>query len=166
MHLHYQTLALIIAWSATLVALPLLLAVARRSAHARGIAEGQHIQQARHDNQVQWFEVEIASKQAELLDIQGRFDASMEARRKTIADLEERIMSYTGLAVTQADYQALANASETLKLAVRTWSQLKGADAWVERAKLQAGQLHRLALRVRGDLKSARVDAAEEGQVA
>lgn len=163
---HHQTIALAITWFATLVALPLLLAVARRSAHNRGIAEGQHIQQARYDNQIQWFEVEIASKQAELLDIQARFDASMEARRKTIADLEERIMSYTGLAVTQADYQALGNASETLQLAVRTWSQLKGAEAWVERAKLQAGELHKLALRVRGDLKSARVDTVEEGQAA
>lgn len=163
---HHQTIALAITWFATLVALPLLLAVARRSAHALGVVEGQKTQQAHHAIQTQWFEREMADKQAKLADMQSRFDASIETRRKTVADLEERIMSYTGLAVTRTDYDALVSACEILKLAARTWRQLKGAEVWAGRAEQQAGELRGLAIRVQSELKHLRIITTGKGEAA
>ncbi|MFR0674617.1 hypothetical protein ACLUUI_14340 [Enterobacterales bacterium AW_CKDN230030176-1A_HGKHYDSX7] len=150
---HHQAIALAVTWLATLVALSLLLSAARRGAHSLDSIKGQQSQHALHEVQVQDLEQAVADKQAELLRLQSRFDASMEARRLTIADLEERIMSYTGLAVARADFEVLVSASETLKLAVRTWSQMTGAEVWVKRAKQQADDLRGLALRVQDELK-------------
>lgn len=163
---HHQTIALAIIGFATLVALPLLLSVARRNAHAIGVLDGQKIQQSRHAIQTQWFERAVAARQAELDDLQSRFDASIEASHRTVADLEARIMSYTGLALTRTDYDALVSACETLKLAVRTWTQLKGADAWVGRAEQQVGQLRGLALRLQSELKESRTLPTSKGEVA
>lgn len=163
---HHQTIALAITWFATLVALPLLLSVARRNAHTLGVTEGQKTQLTLHAIQIQWFEREIADKQAELGALQSRFDASVEACRRTVADLEERIMSYTGLAVTRADYEALISAGETLKLAKRTWTQLKGAETWAGRAEQQADQLRGLALRMQSELKGPGAATTVNGEAA
>lgn len=151
---HHQVLALGILWLATLVVLPFLFATARRRAHALGFEECQEIKEAAHTHRVRQLERDLADKQAELDTARKAFTAHMEARRETIAELEERIMSYTGLAVTKADYQALTSATETLETAGRTWKQLKGAEAWVTRTEHQGRSLRELALRIRNELRN------------
>lgn len=155
---HQQVLALGILWLATLVVMPFLFATARRRAHALGFMEGQEVKEAAHTHRVRQLERDLAEKQAELDTARKAFTAHMEARRETIAELEERIMSYTGLAVTKADYQALISATETLETAGRTWKQLKGAEAWVARTEHQGRSLRELAGRVRNELRNEPAD--------
>ncbi|WP_028694361.1 hypothetical protein [Pseudomonas cremoricolorata] len=162
---HHQAIALAVTWLATLVALPLLLSATRRGAHSLGVDEGKQVQQALHTAQIKDLERAVADKRAELAYLQAHFDNSMEARRLTIVDLEERIMSYTGLAVARADFEALVSASETLNLAVRTWWQMKGAELWVRRAEQQATYLRSLALRVQSELE-ANAATSVTGEVA
>ncbi|MBA6095620.1 hypothetical protein H4C80_00455 [Pseudomonas juntendi] len=155
---HQQVLALGILWLVTLVVLPFLFATARSRAHALGFMEGQEVKEAAHTHRVRQLERDLADKQAELDTARKAFTAHMEARRETIAELEERIMSYTGLAVTKADYQALISATETLETAGRTWKQLKGAEAWVARTEHQGRSLRELAGRVRNELRNEPAD--------
>ncbi|MDM1710658.1 hypothetical protein HX137_08395 [Pseudomonas sp. 165] len=159
---HQQVLALGILWLATLVVLPFLFATARRRAHAMGFMEGQEIKAVAHAHHIRQLERDLADKQAELDTARKAFTAHMEARRETIAELEERIMSYTGLAVTKADYQALVNTCETLETAGRTWKQLKGAEAWVTRTEHQGRSLRELAGRVRNELRDVPPTASAE----
>lgn len=163
---HQQVLALGILWLATLVVMPFLFATARRRAHALGFEECQEIKEAAHTHRVRQLERDLADKQAELNTARKAFTANMEARREVIAELEERIMSYTGLAVSKADYQALISACETLETAGRTWKQLKGAEAWVARTKHQGRSLRELAGRVRNDLRDPAAAVAEKGVAA
>lgn len=163
---HQQVLALGILWLATLVVLPFLFATARRRAHALGFEECQEIKVAAHTHRVRQLERDLDDKQAELDRARKAFTAYMEARREVIAELEERIMSYTGLAVTKADYQALICASETLETAGRTWKQLKGAEVWVTRTERQGRTLRELALRVRTELRTPASSAATLGDAA
>lgn len=163
---HQQVLALGILWLATLVVLPFLFATARRRAHALGFMEGQEVKEAAHTHRVRQLERDLADKQAELDTARKTFTAHMEARRETIAELEERIMSYTGLAVTKADYQALISATETLETAGRTWKQLKGAEAWVARTEHQGRSLRELAVRVRNELREPTAPTTDAGVAA
>jgi hypothetical protein len=163
---HQQVLALGILWLATLVVLPFLFATARRRAHALGFMEGQEVKEAAHTHRVRQLKRDLADKQAELDTARKAFTAHMEARRETIAELEERIMSDTGLAVTKADYQALISASETLETAGRTWKQLKGAEAWVTRTEHQGRSLRDLAGRVRNELRDPAAPTADNGVAA
>ncbi|POG01161.1 hypothetical protein BGP84_00660 [Pseudomonas putida] len=163
---HQQVLGLGILWLATLVVLPFLFATARRRAHALGFMEGQEAKEAAHTHRVRQLERDLADKQAELDTSRKAFTAHMEARRETIAELEERIMSYTGLAVTKADYQALISATETLETAGRTWKQLKGAEAWVARTEHQGRSLRELAVRVRNELREPAAPTTDAGVAA
>lgn len=162
---HQQVLALGILWLTTLVVMPFLFATARRRAHALGFMEGQEIRETAHAHRIRQFERDLAEKQAELDTARKAFTAHMEARRETIAELEERIMSYTGLAVSKADYQALISACETLETAGRTWKQLKGAEAWVARTEHQGRSLRELAWRVRNELRDP-ATSTTHGEVA
>ncbi len=162
---HQQVLALGILWLATLVVMPFLFATARRRAHALGFMEGQEIREVAHAHRIRQLERDLAEKQAELDTARKAFTAHMEARRETITELEERIMSYTGLAVTKADYQALTSACETLETAGRTWKQLKGAEAWVARTEHQGRSLRELAARIRNELRGDPL-AADTGAAA
>ncbi|WP_312392060.1 hypothetical protein [Pseudomonas sp.] len=159
-------LAIGILWLATLVALPFLFATARRRAHAAGLAKGKTIKDAAHVHQIRMVERHLADKQAELVNAQKAFTAHMEARRQVIAELEDRIMSYTGLAVTKADYQALIAVCETLETAGRTWKQLKGAEAWVARTEQQGRSLRELATRIRTELPTLNTKAGDKGAAA
>jgi hypothetical protein len=157
---HQQVLALGILWLATLVVMPFLFAIARRRAHALGFAECQETKEATHAHRVRQLERDLADKQAELDTARKKFMSAMEARREIITELEERIMSYTGLAVSKADYQTLISAIETLETAGRTWKQLKGTEAWVTRTEHQGRSLRELAIRVRNELRDHPAKAA------
>lgn len=166
MHPHQQVLALGILWLATLVVLPFLFATARRRAHAMGFMEGQEIKEVAHAHHIRQLERDLTDKQAELDAARKDFIAHMGARRETIAELEERIMSYTGVAVSKADYQALISACETLETAGRTWKQLKGAEAWVTRTEHQTRSLRELAGRVRNELRDPAASTSDKGAAA
>lgn len=163
---HQQVLALGILWLATLVVLPFFFATARRRAHAMGFMEGQEVKEVAHAHRVRQLERDLADKQAELDTARKAFTAHMDARRQTIAELEARIMSYTGLAVTKADYQSLISACETLETAGRTWKQLKGAEAWVTRTERQGRGLRELAGRVRNELCDPATSTFDKGVTA
>lgn len=163
---HQQVLALGILWLATLVVLPFLFATARRRAHALVFMEGQEVKEAARTHRVRQLERDLADKQAELDAARKNFISAMEARREIITELEARIMSYTGLAVTKADYQILISATETLETAGRTWKQLKGAEAWVARTEHQGRGLRALAQRVRNELREPLTEAVTPGEAA
>ena len=163
---HQQVLALGILWLATLVVMPFLFATARRRAHALGFMEGQEIREVAHAHRIRQLERDLAEKQAELDTARKAFTAHMEARRETIAELEGRIMSHTGLAVTKTDYQTLISACETLETAGRTWKQLKGAEAWVARTEHQGRSLRELAGRVRNELPATNGISCDAGAAA
>lgn len=163
---HQQVLALGVVWLATLVVMPFLFATARRRAHALGFEECLEVKEAAHAHRVRQLERDLADKQAELDTARKKFMSAMEARREIITELEERIMSYTGLAVSKADYQALISACETLETAGRTLQQLKGAEAWVTRTEYQGRSLRDLALRVRNELRETSTEVGTPGEAA
>ncbi|MFT2186336.1 hypothetical protein [Pseudomonas putida] len=73
--------------------------------------------------------------------------------KRTITELEERIMSYTGLAVTKSDYALLMETSRTLRVAEQTMKALKSQVA--NQAAEQAAGLQAIAKRVHAQLRSA-----------
>lgn len=119
--------------------------------------------------------IEAAMQQAGLLSptdetwqvIHGRLDESLIEReaeqrkhhhsianlKRTIAELEERIMSYSSLAVTKADYEKLVSVASTMRLAQRTFEALK-SKAEANRAGVQAEVIDGLASRIHAQLRS------------
>jgi len=157
---HQYALAAGIGWMITLIILPFLIAKARRLAYARGFEAGKTFHDQTLSLQLKEAIQALDDLRAELLRTQQTGNAQLAARQASIAalkanvsELEARIMSYTGLAVTKTDYQALISATETLETAGRTWKQLKGAEAWVARTEHQGRSLRELALRVRNELR-------------
>ncbi|WP_180962718.1 hypothetical protein [Pseudomonas guariconensis] len=78
--------------------------------------------------------------------------------KRTITELEERIMSYTDLAVTKSDYALLMETSRTLRVAEQTMKALKSQVA--NQAAEQAAGLQALAKRVHAQLRSTPATAA------
>ncbi|MEX5340599.1 hypothetical protein [Pseudomonas sp. I2] len=72
--------------------------------------------------------------------------------KRTITELEERIMSYTGLAVTKSDYALLMETSRTLRVAEQTMKALKSQLA--NQAAEQAAGLQAIAKRIHAQLRS------------
>lgn len=86
--------------------------------------------------------------------------------KRTINELEERIMSYTGLPVTRADYDLLISAAESLELAEKTWKALPGTEPGRKRAAQQQQDIHALAMRVHFQLRSTPATAAKMEEAA
>lgn len=84
--------------------------------------------------------------------------------KRTIAELEERIMSYTGLAVTKSDYALLMETSRTLRVAEQTMKALKSQVA--HQAAEQAAGLQAIAKRVHAQLRSIPATAAHTEEAA
>lgn len=158
---HQYALAAGIGWIITLIILPFLIAKARRLAYARGFYEGKafhdqsltlqlrEAKQAQDDLRTelqraqQTCELQLAARQAKIVALQA-----------SISELEARIMSYTGLAVTKADYDKLVSASSTMRLAQRTFKALK-TEAEAARAGTHADVIDELAKRIHVQLRSA-----------
>lgn len=147
-------LALATLWIFTLAILPFLFSVARRRAFENGLTAGKVSGQAVNNHHIKTLEKALADKVTEFEDAKKNFTQAMNARRDVIAELEERVMSYTGLAVTTADHRLLVNTSETLALAFKTWAPLGGTEPWRERATTQANELNALALRISSELRA------------
>ena len=78
--------------------------------------------------------------------------------KRTITELEERIMSYTGLAVTKSDYALLMETSRTLRVAEQTMKALKSQVA--NQAAEHAADIQALAKRVHAQLSSTATTTA------
>ncbi|MFF5866729.1 hypothetical protein [Pseudomonas sp. NPDC012596] len=77
----------------------------------------------------------------------------------TISELEERIMSYTGMPVTRADYELLTKVGETLQLAHSTMKALK-SNQQASLATAEARCVGSLAKRVHAQLRSTPATAS------
>ncbi len=154
MHAQNYILAIAIAWIATLAFLPYLFAKARQRAYDHGHADGlkQHDAMAwkRLVDQDRALEQRAIDREQE----QRQFIQTKAALQGRIDELEERVRSYTGLAVTAADHQLMIQAAETLTLAKRTWDAMKGtARTWPDRAAAESDALQRLAELVHAEIR-------------
>lgn len=95
---------------------------------------------------------------------QRKHHHSVASLKRTIAELEERIMSYTGLAVTKSDYALLMETSRTLRVAEQTMKALKSQVA--NQAAEQAAGLQAIAKRIHGQLRSTPATAAHTEEAA
>jgi len=84
--------------------------------------------------------------------------------KRTIAELEERIMPYTGLAVTKSDYSLLMETSRTLRVTEQTMKALKSQVA--NQAAEQAAGIQAIAKRVHAQLRSTPATAAHPEEAA
>ncbi|WP_295482117.1 hypothetical protein [uncultured Pseudomonas sp.] len=73
--------------------------------------------------------------------------------KRIIDELEQRIMSYTGMAVTRADYDLLIETTKTLELTERTLNALK-ANQQAQKANEQIQQLTQFAMRLHAHLRA------------
>lgn len=157
---HQYALAAGIAWMITLIILPFLIAKARRLAYARGFEAGKTFHDQTLSLQLKEAKQALDDLRAELLRTQQTGNVELAARRAnitalkaSISELEARIMSYTGLQVTRADYDRLVCASSTMRLAQRTFNALK-TEAEATRAGIQADIIDDLATRIHVQLRS------------
>ncbi|MCO7516446.1 hypothetical protein NJF44_15555 [Pseudomonas guariconensis] len=95
---------------------------------------------------------------------QRKHHQSVANLKRTITELEERIMSYTGLAVTKYDYALLMETSRTLRVAEQTMKALKSEVA--NKAAEQAAGLQAIAKRVHAQLRSTPATAAHTEEAA
>lgn len=156
---HQQVLAMGILWLVTLIILPFLFSTARRRARAEGVADGQRWQEGIRKHLVNQLEQQLAEKEAELAAAKKSYVHAMNARRDTIAELEARILSYTGMAVTKADYEKLRSTATTLRLAEQTLQALKSQPN-AARAAEQAQAIDDLATRMHAHLRATPASAA------
>lgn len=171
MHPHQYALAAGTLWLATLIVLPYLFAKARIRAYKEGFADGKLAHQQTLKLQLQEAKRVRESLRVELEDAQRNCAQQLDARTASItalkahiADLEARIMSYTAMPVTRADYDLMINAAETLALAEKTWKVAKGTEPWRNRALQQRQDIHALAVRVHHQLRSTPATTATAGE--
>lgn len=110
----------------------------------------------------------ITEKNSELreaTDAQAKSDQTIANLKLTITELEERIMSYTGLAVTRADYDLVLKATNTLQLSQRTLKALK-SQTQADIAGAQAEALSGLAKRIHAQLRSTAATTARTEEAA
>ncbi|MFV2946447.1 hypothetical protein [Pseudomonas japonica] len=154
MQAQHYTLALGIAWIFTLAILPCLFASARQRAYDRGHADGLKQRDAMAWKRLVEQDRALEQRAIDREKEQRQFFQSKAALQGRIDELEERIQSYTGLAVTAADHQLMIHAAETLDLAKRTWEVMKGtARTWPERAATESLALKRLAELVHAEIR-------------
>ncbi|KWW14995.1 hypothetical protein AS889_13355 [Pseudomonas putida] len=135
-----------------LAILPYLLAGARRRAHEEGKEIGLAERNATHAQRIKTLNEELAELAVQREADQRNHLKTVANLKLTISELEARIMSYTGLAVSRADYELLISAIEILSLTERTLDAMK-ATQQATRAALQATQLRELAKRIHTQLR-------------
>lgn len=162
---HQQVLALGICLLAILAILPFLFAKARHRAFNRGLEIGKQRLQADLKLRIQGLQEDLDEARVQAEASQRKHHTAVAHLKGTVCELEARIMSYTGLAVTRADYELLINAIETLNLTERTLSAMK-ATQQASRAGLQATGLGELAKRVHLQLRETPASAANAGAAA
>ncbi|WOB60587.1 MULTISPECIES: hypothetical protein [Pseudomonas] len=136
-----------------LAILPYLLAAARRRAYKEGKEIGLAERNATHAERMKTLNEELAELAVQREADQRRHLKTTANLKLTISELEERIMSYTGMPVTRADYELLTKVGETLQLAHRTMKALK-SDQQANLATSQALGVDSLAKRIHAQLRS------------
>lgn len=153
MQAHHYTLAFAALWLTTLALLPFLFSRATARAKAVGHAAAVQERDLHYSQQIEVLNSDLANLAKERKEEQSRFIRTMARRQKAIEELEDRVMSYTGLAVTHADHQLLRSAAESLALAFKTWSSMPGTEPCRGRATAQAHGLNALATRIGAELR-------------
>lgn len=157
---HQYILAASIAWLFTLIALPFLFATARRRAFDHGHAIGLAARNTTHRHQMETLNRSLTNVAESHHDELRTHLRTISALRKEVAELEARIMSYTGIAVTRADYDQLLATANTLRLANRTLTALK-SEPQAARAGHQAEALDDLAKRIHAQLRATPASASK-----
>lgn len=155
---HQQVLTLGICLLVTLAILPLLFAKARHRAFNRGLEIGKQRLQADLKLQIQGMQEDLDEARVQAEADQRKHHTAIAHLKGSIRELEARIMSYTGLVVTRADYELLISAMETLNLTERTLNAMK-ATQQASRAKQQAAGLESLAKRIHIQLRESPASA-------
>lgn len=148
-----------IALLVVLAILPYLFGVARRRAHEEGKEIGLAERDATHAQRLRTLNEELAELAAQREADQRKHLKTLANLKLTISELEERIMSYTGMPVTRADYELLTKVGETLQLAHRTMKALK-SDQQASLATAQALSVDSLAKRIHAQLRSTPATAS------
>lgn len=156
---HQQVLAIGILWLITLAILPFLFAKARHRAFNRGLDIGKQSLKADLKLRIKDLQDDLDEARAQAEADQREHHKAIAHLKASIRELEARIMSYTGLAVTRADYELLISAMETLSLTERTLTAMK-ATQQASRARLQAVGLDGLAKRIHTQLRETPASAA------
>lgn len=159
---HQQVLALGTLWLVTLAVLPFLFAKARHRAFNRGLDTGKQRLKADLKLQIKGLQDDLAEARVQTEADQRKHHLAIAHLKGSIRELEARIMSYTGLAVTRSDYELLVSATETLSLTERTLRAMK-ATQQASRAGLQAAELGSLAKRIHTQLRETPASAATAG---
>jgi len=169
---HQNALAAGIGWIITLIILPFLIAKARRLAYARGFEAGKAFHDQTLSLQLKEAIQALDDLRAELLRTQQTGNVKLAARQASIAALKEsiskleaRIMSYTGLAVSRADYDLVIGVADSLQLTQRTMKALK-SHTQADRAGSQAEAMGALAKRIHSQLRSTPASTASAGVAA
>lgn len=162
---HY-ILALAVLWLFTLAFLPFLFSTAQRRAHNSGYSAGLIEQQRLTKEYTAALNNDITRLAEEREAEQKKFAQTKAALLATNAELEARILSYTGLAVTKSDYEQLTKAAETLQLAQRTWETAKGTEPWCIRAHNGSLSLQNLARRIHAQLRNTPASTTKAGETA
>lgn len=165
MHAQQLTLAMAIVWLVFLITVPFLIAKARNRAFDHGIEAGKQMHKAELKLQIRALAEDLSEARAQNEEDVRKHHNAVAVLQENIAELQSRIMSYTGLAVTKADYEKLVSASSTLRLAHRTFKALK-TEAEATRAGAQADVIDDLAKRIHAQLRSTPASAATAGEAA
>ncbi|MDH1508498.1 hypothetical protein N5I28_01840 [Pseudomonas mosselii] len=150
---YQQVLAVGILWLVTLIVASYLFSKARSRAFKRGVEIGKEHHRADLKLQLKSLREELDEARVQTEADQRKHHLAMASLKQTITELEERIMSYTGMTVTRADYDKLIGTAETLRLAQRTLSALTAAPQ-AARAAEQATAVEHLAKRVHSHLRA------------
>lgn len=164
MQAHQIVLAMGILWLVSLIVLPFLFMKARSHAFNRGLEIGKQHHKAELKLQIKALQGELEVARIESEASQRKHHTNVCALKASISELEARIMSYTGLAVTRADYEKLLAAASIIRLAQRTFTALKSQPE-ADRAAAQASVIEALAKRIHTQLRDtpaacARTEAA------
>ncbi|MNJ42729.1 hypothetical protein D3C77_377040 [compost metagenome] len=162
---HY-ILALAVLWLFTLAFLPFPFRTAQRRAHNSGYSAGLIEQQRLNKGYSVALNNDITRLAEEREAEQKKFAQIKAALQATNAELEARILSYTGLAVSKRDYEQLTKAAETLQMAQRTWEAAKGTEPWCVRAHNGYLSIQSLARRIHAQLRNTPGNATEAGEAA
>lgn len=156
---HQIVLPVGILWLITLTILPFLFARARQRAFNRGLDTGKQSLMADLKLRIKGLQDDLDDARVQAEAGQRRHHTTVAHLKGSIRELEARIMSYTGLAVTRGDYELIISGIETLSLTERTLTAMK-ATQQASRAAQQAAGLKDLATRVHTQLRETPASAA------
>ena len=170
MQAQHYTLAAGIALILTLVVANYLFARTRARAYehgrADGVAEGLELRDATAWKRLQDQDRALEQRAIDREKEQRQFLQTKAAMQGTINELSERVRAYTGLAVTPQDHQLLTDAAETLDLAHRTFSAIKGTETWQARTSSEASGLRKLAELMHAEIRMKVATSAVKPEVA